>query len=49
MEKASYGAIIAPLKKNGDIPKPSYGAIIAPHTLVKILIFLTVQIWHRLL
>jgi hypothetical protein len=31
------------------IPKPSYGAIFAPHTLVKILIFLTVQILHRLL
>ena len=31
------------------IPKPSYGAIFAPHTLVKFLIFLTVQILHRLL
>jgi hypothetical protein len=30
-----------------NIPKPSYGAIFAPHTLVKFLIFLTVQILHR--
>jgi hypothetical protein len=37
------------IMRSPDIPKPSYGAIFAPHTLLKFLIFLTVQILHRLL